>query len=465
MAAPTISLVSPADEETNVYLNKHITVTFSEAIDPDTVNSNTFRLIHATSQMREFCDISLSDDLLTVTMIPNHTLDSSETYVLHIIGVTSGFSFYVKSGTDDGLATTADYTFTAGTHIEAYSAEKTEAQTVLEGDLTLPADLQVVPARRLEISEVTPRNHSAEITLGTTQISVRFSANLDSDVFESDMAEFNVYPLMGMSDYLARDDGSGENIVFQKDSPDDTDGNAVDFTLPSGSWSVTGDVLLWTMDTGSMTSFPYNTEAEVILYEDIQDEYGNTLQEARRFVFTLQAYPVFSGVRQVERELATLPEAMYKDIVHAFIWRNSIRAWENAAFSSIPDNTYGILSRYAHVATCLDILDNAELPKTVLAGQRKSLGDFFIGWDSQAVGKQGLKYKRLFDELEELTRGLQRHIPRWVVKGSNVDHPNWRHRTWTSSRYFNASLRPGVPATEISVPAANTRGTRTCYQF
>lgn len=460
MAAPTIITVSPANGETNVYLNKQITVTFSEALDSDTVNQNTFQLIHQISQMREFCTISVSDDLTTVTIIPNNTMDSNATYVLSIVGISSGFSFYVKSNTGDGLVLTSSYTFTTGNDIEAYSAEKTEAQQTLEGDLVLPADIQVVPARRLEISSVTPKNHSAEINVGTQQVTVTFSANLDSSEFEQDMAEFNVYPLMGMTDYLALDDGSGSNTVFYKDSPNDTGGTPIDFTLPTGAWEATGNTLVWTMDTGSFTQFPYNTEVEVILYDDIKDVYGNTLQEARKFVFTLEAYPVFAGVRQVERELATLPEAMHKDIIHAFIWRNSIRAWEETGFSSLPDNTYGILSRYAHVATCLDILDNAELPKTVLAGQKKSLGDFFIGWDSQAVGKMGLKYKRLLEELEELTKGLQRHIPRWVVKGANVDRPNWRHRTWTSQRYFNNSIRPGMPVTETAIPAANTRASR-----
>ena len=460
MGVPTISTVSPADAETNVYLNEQITVLFSEALDTSTVNQNTFQLVHQTSQMREFCTVSLSANLLTVTIVPNHTLDSDETYILHVIGVSSGFSFYVKSSASaDGLVTTGSYTFTTGNDIEAYTAEKTESQYALEGDLVLPADIQVVAARRLDISEVTPKNHSAEISVSTTQVTVRFSANIDDDVFTQDMAEFNVYPLMGMSDYLALDDGSGSNTVFSKDAPNDTGGVAVDFTLPTGTWAVEDDTIVWTMDTGETTLFPYNTEVEVILYDDIQDTYGNTLQEARKFVFTLEAYPIFSGVRQVERELATLPEVTHRDIIHAFIWRNSIRAWEEAGFSTAPDIAHGMLSRYAHITTCLDILDNAELPKTVLAGQRKSMGDFFVGWDANAVGRMGLKYQRLLDELKTLTKGLQRHIPRWVVKGGNVDRPNWRSRTWTSTRYLNTGPKPGAPVTE-SIPAANTRTSR-----
>ena len=459
MAVPTITVVSPADLESNVYLNKRITITFSEALDTDTINQNVFRLTHQAGGMKETCTFLTSADSKTVTMVPNRTLDANETYVLTIIGTSSSLSFYVKSATDDGLATTSRIVFTTGSDIEAYSSEKTLTQAQREGDLRLPADLTVVAGRRLKVINTTPTNHSAGIGPSLGQISIEFSGTLDTGEFDSStMVEMNCYPLMNYGEYLAKDDGSG-TIVFSKDDPLDTGGVPVDFSYPTGTWTATGDVLLWDVNEGE--TFPYNCEVEIVLYPSLVDIYGNTLMKAQKFVFTIEAYPVFSSVRAVERELATLPEPTQRDVIHAFVWRNSVRAWHKTNFSTIPTNYWGTLSRYAHVQTCLDILDNAELPKTILAGQKKSLGDFFVGWDANAVGKMGLKYKRLLEELEELELTLDRQIPRVVVKGGSVDRAYWSgSRAWTSPETYNWSNFPGRAITD-DLPAHNTREHRS----
>ena len=104
--------------------------------------------------------------------------------------------------------------------------------------------------------------------------------------------------------------------------------------------------------------------------------------------------------------------------------------------------------------------DNAAIPKTILAGQKKSLGDFFVGWDANAVGKMGLKYKRLLDELDDLEITLDRQIPRVVIKGSSVDRPHWSgSRQWTSPESYNWTSYPGRAITD-ELPAHNTRDHR-----
>ena len=51
MAAPTVVTTVPADAETNVYVNKPITVTFSEAVDADSITNNTVPNIELTTAM------------------------------------------------------------------------------------------------------------------------------------------------------------------------------------------------------------------------------------------------------------------------------------------------------------------------------------------------------------------------------------------------------------------------------
>lgn len=461
MAAPTVVSTNPENSESNVYLNERILVTFSEAVDLDTLNDNTVRLVHAPTSRRVFMDYALNDSGTTLTLTPKVQLDAEESYQLTIIGIDGGFSFYVKSDTGDGLATSYRVRFTTGNDVEAYSAEKTDITSQREGDLILPADLQVVAGRRLEVLMTTPQNHTAGLTTLLSQISVRFSAPLSGDLYESGWIEVNMYPLMGYSEYLALP--SGDSFVFSITDPVNASGEAYSFDFPTGEASVSGEYLLWDRGTGDVDNvFPYNVEVEVLLSPDIQDIYGNTLMETRRFVFTVEATPLFDSVRGIERELPTLPEAFDRDLIYALIWKYSIQAWQKLGSSNPPAKAYHHIRKFVHASVCLDILDNAELPKTILAGQRKVLGDFQVQYDANAVGKEGLKYKRLKKELEEAEQALsgrRRNQPRVAVRGSSFDRPEWKNRTWRSGYVYNQSTYPGRPITE-TIPVSNSAASR-----
>lgn len=461
MAAPTVVSVTPQSGESNVYLNKRIVIVFSEAIDSDTINDNTVRLTHVQTNQRIWNSRQLSDDGITLTLIPNNQLDAQETYLLTLVGVDLGMSFYLQSETSDGLATSYRVRFTTGNDIQAFSAEKTDLTSQREGDLVLPVDLQVVPGERLEVSATTPQHHSAGLSRTLSEISVEFSADLSGDLLESDWLEVNVYPLMGYSEYLALP--SGESYVFAITDPIDPSGEDYDFSFPSGTLSVTGEYLVWSRDTGeSDPAFPLNVEVEVLLSPDVQDIYGNTLLETRRFVFTVEATPLFDGVRGIERELPTLPEEFDRDLIYALIWKYSIDAWQLLNCTNPPTKAYHYIRKYVHAAVALDILDNAEIPKTILAGQRKTLGDFQVSYSAQAVGKEGLKYKRLKNDLEEAKialSGMRKSRPRIAVRGSSFDRPHWKNRTWRSGQQYNQATYPGRPITE-TLPASNTEASR-----
>jgi len=454
VAAPTIVSTSPADDETNVKINTTITVVFSEAVDSTTITANTIKLQHANTNLREFARLEVSDDGETLTIFPNSVFDKNEEYILTIIGVDSGLTYYVKSGTGHGLASTVYINFTAGDDVETYSGEKSDEVQEREGDLVLPADIQVVPGERLEIIDTYPYHNSAGLPLTLETISIKFSGPIDPGEFTTDWVDVSFYPLMDMADYLAVDTGD-DVIQFSFDDPD-----GVDFDYPSGTLSVTGEYIYWTRTPGE--TFPYNTEIEVIFSPEIQDTYGNTLTERRRILFTTEAYPVFTGVRAVLRELPLLPDNMeeYKALIYAMIFRNSLRAWQITGNSDVPAKAYQYLTQYTLAATALDILDDAEIPKSILAGQRKSLGDFYIAYDANAVGKEGLKYKRLKKKLEEAKFALRNaRFFRGVVKGLRTDRPYWRSRTWSQYDLYNISTRAGLPVTE-NIPAANTYSSR-----
>ena len=459
MAAPTVVTVTPAALESDVYLNKRIIITWSEAIDSDSINDNTVRLTHSATNTRIWMESSLSDDGITLTLIPKVQLDAEETYVLTLIGSDQGLSFYVESDTSDALVTTERIRFTTGNDVEAYSGEKTDLTSQREGDLVLPADLQVVPGRRLEVYATTPQHHSTGLSTSPTSIAVQFSADLDNSLLEDSWLEINMYPLMGYTEYMAHP--SGESYVFYITDPVDADGEAYEFTQPTGVIESTGEYLVWTRDTGEDNIFPMNTEVEVVISRDVQDTWGNTLQEDRRFVFTIASTPMFDSVRGIERELPTLLEEVNRDLIYALIWKRSIEAWQMLNSTEPPTKAYHYIRKYVHAAVCLDILDNAELPKTILAGQKKILGDFQVQFDSKAVGMMGLKYKTLKEDLEKAKIALtgRRMVPKVAVRGAAFDRPVWHNRTWRQNTEYNTSDSAGMPITE-SIPVSNSAASR-----
>jgi len=460
LAAPTVVSVTPEASESNVYLNKRIVVVFSEAIDSDSINDNTARLTHTPTNSRIWMTSSLSDDGLTLTLIPNVQLDAEETYTLTLIGSDQGLSFYVYSATADALATTYRVNFTTGNDIEAYSAEKTDLTSEREGDLVLPADLQVVPGRRLEILATTPQHHSTGLSPSLSEISIRFSAELSGDLLESTWVDVNLYPLMGYSEYAAH--ASGETYVFSINDPVNASGDDYSFDMPLGELTQTGEYLIWTLTTGDeFNIFPMNSEIEVVISKDVEDIYGNTLQEDRRFVFVIASTPLFDSVRGVERELPTLPEEFDRDLIYGLIWKYSIDAWELMNSTNPPTKAYHYIRKFVHASVCLDILDNAELPKTILAGQKKILGDFQVQYDAKAVGLMGLKYKRLMKDLEKAKIALtgRRHLPAIAVRGASFDRPIWHNRTWRQNVSANLSTYPGMPTTE-AIPVSNSASSR-----
>ena len=458
MAAPTVLNTTPSDTETNVFLNKKIVIVFSEAVDSDSVSSNTIRLVHSPTNVRVSTNLSLSQNGITLTITPQRTFGQNETYLLRLLGNDTGLGFKILSSVDASpMAVTEEVNFTTGDDIEAWSAEKTDITIEREGDLSLPADIQVVPGQRLTIVETSPMNHSSGLPLSLSQVYAKFNETISTGEFSSSWMTVTIRPLMSYVEYLAIDRGDGE-IVFSINDPEYPTGTDVEFDLPTGVISVTGEYLVWDRDASE--PFPYNCEVEVVFSPTVEDRWANTLMERHRFVFTLEAYPFYSGVDAIERELPNLPEEVDRDLIHALIWRNSIQAWQISGRTNPAAKAYRYYRQYTHAATCLDILEQAELPKTVLAGQKKSLGDFFVNFDAGAVGKEGLKYKRLKALMEEAEQAL--HFieeAKVVVKGGYVDRPAWKHRAWTQVSQYNISERPGMPITE-SGPVANTAPSR-----
>jgi hypothetical protein len=124
--APTLSSIVPANSATGVDVTAKVKITFSEEIDPLTVNSTNITFKVGSTAVP--ADFALSDDLRTVTITPLATMATSTGYTTTVTGS-------VKDLCGNAFSNTA-YTFTTGSGSDG-TAPVIDA-VVLE---SLPADM------------------------------------------------------------------------------------------------------------------------------------------------------------------------------------------------------------------------------------------------------------------------------------------------------------------------------------
>ena len=84
--APTVSAVSPANNATGVARTVSPTVTFSEAIDPSTINSTTFELRNASTNALVFAVVSYAAATRRATLNPSGNLAAGTRFTATVRG-------------------------------------------------------------------------------------------------------------------------------------------------------------------------------------------------------------------------------------------------------------------------------------------------------------------------------------------------------------------------------------------
>jgi uncharacterized delta-60 repeat protein len=108
--APTVESVTPANGATNVSRDTNITATFSEAMDPATLNNSTVTLVAKGSTTPVDATVTVSDDGKTVTLDPSSKLAKKTKYKATIKGGDSG----AKDLAGNPLANNYTWSFTTG---------------------------------------------------------------------------------------------------------------------------------------------------------------------------------------------------------------------------------------------------------------------------------------------------------------------------------------------------------------
>jgi len=142
---PTVLSTSPSDGAGGALLNGNITATFSESMNPASLNSTTFKLFKGAEQITG--TVSYSEATKTATFNPTPLLLATTVYTAKIIGGASG----AKDAAGNAMAADEEWSFT------------TEAGTT--NPFVIPDTLN-------------PPNNAVEVDIGTS-IQVEFSKMMD----------------------------------------------------------------------------------------------------------------------------------------------------------------------------------------------------------------------------------------------------------------------------------------------
>jgi acid phosphatase type 7 len=108
--APTVSAVAPTDGAADVAATSNAGATFSEAMDPNTISTNTFTLVKQGAPTPVTAQVSYDAATKKATLDPNADLDPSTTYLATLKGGAKG----VKDLAGNALGADKAWSFSTG---------------------------------------------------------------------------------------------------------------------------------------------------------------------------------------------------------------------------------------------------------------------------------------------------------------------------------------------------------------
>lgn len=392
--ALTLSSSTPSSGATDWYINKSLEVTFNKALDSSTLTDNVIYLYDTSSNINVPISIERkSTDTTTVIITPVVALKENTSYRLSICGTDSALGEYLKASDLDTLTVTVTILFSTGDNVYSIDStiEKNASAVTLEGDIFLPANITAL-GYEFTINSVSPKNHSHGITGSLTGVNFTFSKSLLTGQDLTQWATVDVYPLLVDNAYLA----SGSTM----------DLGSGDITIPDYTITSTGSVLSVTWPYG----LPKNAIVAISLNTNIKSSDNEQYAGNMKYSVTTELYPTAFGPALVKTELPALANLVYDDYIGTLLFKNSIFLWEKLGRSIDLSNLSFPAKKYILMSTVLDIIEDRDYRKFIVAGTRRQLGDLNVSVDN-LIGRLALKVARAKEEkelaLETLKAGWQ----------------------------------------------------------
>ena len=385
MAQPSVSSSSPADQDTDVFVNIALTATFTTDLLSSSINTTTCTLIDESTDHVVATTVALSGTNIVV-ITPIGILAEDTVYRISFPGTDTALSssYVIKDSTGEALTTTISITFRTGSrsYIDDTSVDKDAGDLSLEGDLSLPTNVKALGD--FVVSQTLPKNRSADVdtTLnGSNQVVIRFDNNIGTGIFNSDMVDVEVFPLLDNTTWLAASGAFGSYI-------------------PSYTVAASGAEISISFDN----TVPNNLGIQVQLDQSLQDSDGTEFgPNDYMYSITTDRWPNISGPNRIKRELKALgPNDLTDEYIASVLLSKSV---EFATKFDLGTTAELSKDKWVVYSTIVDILDDKELEKAIVAGTRRQLGDLNVSVDP-IVGKLSLKHARALKAVEDAERSL-----------------------------------------------------------
>lgn len=390
----TLSSSTPAQSSADFFLNKPIELVFNKAIATASLTNSVFGLIDIDTGTAVPATVTAgSNDATYVYILPSQHLKANTQYRIIIVGSDTSIGYTLTAQDSDTLTTTIVVEFSTGTTVYKIdtTVQKQAADLTMEGSLFLPTNVKAL-GYDFTVEKVRPKNykHGVDPSLtGDNTIRFTFSKTLytGSTDFEY-WADVSLYPLLNDVGYLATDTTFGTGVI------------------PGYTMSATGQDFVITFDG----NVPKNMGIQVRLLDGITanagDQYGGNMV----YTINTKLYPEIYGVESVKMETKEIAD-VYNDVyIGALLFKNTIWLWEKVGRGFPISSPTFAAKQYIIYSTILDLMEDKEYSKYVVAGTRRQLGDLGVSVDN-IVGKIAMKvakYQKLKDvALESVISGWQ----------------------------------------------------------
>lgn len=450
MAQPAIQSSNPSNNAVDVFLNIPLYVTFaSPGLDSSTVTINTCALLNVGTQDTLPVSLSYNSTTFVLTLTPVGVLAENTVYKIRFPGTDIAISsdYVIKeSGSGDALTTTLDITFTTGTRIYLDDTIITKEATnlSLEGDITLPTHVKALGP--FAIDSTIPKNHKSDVPVnidGNNRIRIKFTKSLSGSLSDDSWVDVDLFPILDYSGFYATG-----TVLW-----DTTGANNIVASIPTMTGlSFSGQYMYLNFDT----SLPKNAGVAVTIGESVTATDGTEFgPNEYQLTFTTERYPSLGGVHWLKTELKSMAKELTDDYLAAVLLKNSIRLYHRLGAGLGPPPIPLISHKWVILTSVIDILDDLDLAKAIVAGARRNLGDMNVSFDV-AIGQMTLKQKRAEKELESTNMGmfLSRYYQRYERAIYVENRPNPREWFNISGRIYSTRFlyyQPNSPMSNVTL--------------
>jgi Bacterial Ig-like domain/WD40-like Beta Propeller Repeat len=251
--APTVDSVYPADAATDIPPKNHVESTFSEAMDPDTINASTFILTKQGSYAPVAATVGYDAATRKATLDPNSELAPNTTYTATIRGGASGATDLAG----DALEQDYSWIFTTG-------ADTTPPETFID---TGPSG--------------TVRSTTDSFSFSSNEREAAFKCKLDGVVLDGGCTSPKTVPEARIPEAGILAEGTHTFEVWATDKAGNTD-----LTPASRRWTV--DTTAPRINTVSPADQSRNVSSDTNVGANFAEEMNSSSVNASTFILTKQ---------------------------------------------------------------------------------------------------------------------------------------------------------------------------------